>query len=194
MSDSTNKIITNQKLLLKGTHGTTISSAKNILQHQSFLKTAAENGYTGSGVYLWRYNTYAKDLATCWYNYRVRRGDFKENEGTVIYANIHVNENDFLDLETPFMKDIFGAFAMKLINSEDDDVKIRKLKGGIYDLFIETLEKNTGMTCKVFQTRISPPKRCKIYSKVQLFLGDPLCYVVRDESCIHIENVEEIKS
>jgi len=35
-------------LLLKGTHGTTISSAKNILQHQSFLKTAAENGYTGS--------------------------------------------------------------------------------------------------------------------------------------------------
>jgi len=38
------------------------------------------------------------------------------------------------------------------------------------------------------------PKKCQIYSKMQLFLGDPLCYVVRDESCIHIENIEEIKS
>jgi hypothetical protein len=117
------------------------------------------------------------------------------NEGAVIYVNIHVKENDFLDLETPFMKDIFGAFAMKLLkNDYDDDVEIRKLKGGIYDFFIETLEKKTGMTCKVFQVRISPPKKCQTYSRVQLFLGEPLCYVVRDKSCIRIEKIEEIKS
>jgi hypothetical protein len=91
------------------------------------------------------------------------------------------------------MKDMFGVFAMKLINHDDDDVKIRKLKGGIYDLFIETVEKQTGIICKVFQVRISPPKKCQSYSRVQLFLGDPLCYVVRDENCINIEKVEGIK-
>jgi hypothetical protein len=101
LSDSSIQIVTNQELVLKGIHGTTVSSAQNIVQYQSFLKTAAKNGYTGSGVYFWRYNAYAKDLATCWYHYRVRRGDFKENEGAVIYANIHVKENEFIDLETP---------------------------------------------------------------------------------------------
>ena len=191
MSDSS--IITEPLLILKGIHGTTLSSAQNIVTHQLFQKTMAENGYTGSGVYFWRYNAYAKNLATCWHDYRVRRGDFKENEGAVVYVNIRVKENEFLDLETSLMKDIFGAFAMKLINNNDDDVKIRKLKGGIYDLFIETLEKKTGISCKVFQIRIPPPKKCQIYSRVQLFLGDPFCYVVRDESCIHIEKMEEIK-
>ena len=192
MSDSSTKIITNPLLVLKGTHGTTISSARNIITNKVFQKTIAKNGYTGTGVYFWRYNDYAKNLATCWYDYRVRRGDFKENEGAIIYVNIRVKENEFLDLETPFIKDIFGAFAMKLIKNNDDDVKIRKLKGGIYDLFIKTLEKHTGIGCKVFQVRISPPKKCQIYSKIQLFLGEPLCYVVRDESCIHIEKIEVI--
>ncbi|HIE00712.1 MAG TPA: hypothetical protein EYP59_10570 [Thiotrichaceae bacterium] len=193
MSDSSTKIVTNPLLVLKGTHGTTLSFAQNIVTHQLFQKTMPEEGYTGSGVYFWRYNAYAKNLATCWYDYRVRKGDFKENKGAIIYVNIRVLENEFLDLETPLMKEIFGAFAMKLIENDDDDVKIRKLKGGIYDLFIETLEKKTGLTCKVFQVRIPPPKKCQIYSRTQLFLGDPFCYVVRDQSCIHIEKVEEIK-
>jgi len=192
LSDSSTQIVTNPMLILKGTHATTISSAQDIIK-QKFQQTMAKNGYAGSGVYFWRYNEYAKYLATCWYDYRVRRGDVKANEGAIIYVNIHVKENEFLDFETPLMKDIFGAFAMKLIKNDDDDVKIRKLKGGIYDLFIETLEKKTGTTCKAFQVRISPPKKCQTYSKIQLFLGDPLCYVVRDESCIHIEKVEEIK-
>jgi len=82
---------------------------------------------------------------------------------------------------------------MELINEENDDGEIRKKKGAIFDLFIEKLERHTGTTYKGFQIRISAPKRCKTYSKLQLFLGEPLCYVVRDESCIHLKKIEEVK-
>ena len=88
-------------LVLKGTHGTILSAAQDITQHNSFQKT--KNGYTGSGVYFWRFNDYARDLAVCWYNQRVRQGKFRENEGAVIYVDIRVKKDEFLDLETPFM-------------------------------------------------------------------------------------------
>jgi len=189
LSNSLTEVGTDSMLVFKGTHGTTISAAQDITLHNSFQKT--KDGYAGSGVYFWRYNNeYAKDLAVCWYDSRVRKGKFRENEGAVIYVDIRVKEDEFLDLETPFMKDIFGTFAMMQLDENDE---IREQKGAMYDLFIEQLEKNTGMKYKVFQIRIPPPKRCHTYSKLLLLLGDPLCYVVRDESCISLEKFEEIK-
>ncbi len=188
MSHSSIEVESHSMLVLKGTHGTTTFAAQDITQHNSFQKT--KDGYAGSGIYFWRFNDYARDLAVCWYNHRVRKGKFRENEGAVIYVDIRVREDEFLDLETPFMKDIFGTFAMMQLGENED---IREQKGAMYDLFIEQLEKNMGMKYKVFQIRIPPPKKCHTYSKLHLLLGDPLCYVVRDESCIHLEKIEEIK-
>jgi len=48
-------------LILKGTHGTTLPATEDIAKNNSFQKTI--DGYTGSGVYFWRFNDYAKDLA-----------------------------------------------------------------------------------------------------------------------------------
>jgi len=94
LTDLSTQIKTHGMLVLKGTHGTTISAVQDITRHNLFQKT--NDGYAGNGVYFWRDNAYARDLALCWYEYRVRKGDFKENEAAIISVEIHVKENEFL--------------------------------------------------------------------------------------------------
>lgn len=173
-------------LTLKGVHGTSRAAAQEIAQQQMFQKT--DKGRVGTGVYFWRENLHAKKLAICWYEYRVRRGDFKPNEGAVIYADIGVRENEFWDLEEPSAKDDFGSFAIQQhdIDQLDDDARST---GAFYDLFIDKLEKNTNNKCKVFQIRLPSPPRCLSYPTT--LLGNPLAYVVRDETSIHLDRIEE---
>jgi hypothetical protein len=45
---------------------------------------------------------------------------------------------------------------------------------------------------KVYQIRIPSPPKCPAYP-TQL-LGNPLAYVVRDETCIHLDKLEEIRT
>jgi len=172
---------------LKGVHGTSRSAAQEIAQHQIFQKT--DKGRVGTGVYFWRDNIYAKDLAICWYEYRVRKGDFKPNEGAVIYADICIKENEFWDLEEPSAKDDLGIFAIQQHDTDQLDDDARNT-GAFYDLFIDRLEKNTNTKCKVFQIRLPSPPKCLSYPTT--LLGNPLAYVVRDETCIHIDRIEEI--
>jgi hypothetical protein len=86
VTNVTTDVETAAMLTLKGVHGTSRSAAQKIAQHQTFQKT--DKGRVGTGVYFWRENIYAKGLASCWYEYRVRKGDFKPNEGAIIYADI----------------------------------------------------------------------------------------------------------
>ncbi len=119
MTDVITNIETAAILTLKGVHGTSRTAAQEIVQHQIFQKTG--KGRVGTGVYFWRENIYAKELASCWYEYRVRKGDFKPNEGAVIYADICVKENEFWDLEEPSAKDDLGIFAMLQISIDPLD-------------------------------------------------------------------------
>jgi len=86
VTDVITEVETAAMLTLKGVHGTSRTAAQEIVQHQIFQKT--DKGRVGTGVYFWRENIYAKELAICWYDYRVRKGDFKSNEGAVIYMQI----------------------------------------------------------------------------------------------------------
>jgi len=90
-------------LILKGVHGTTRAAALKIVQQPTFQISAT--GRIGAGVYCWRESIYAKDLANCWYEYRVRKGDYQAAEGVILRAEIRLDENDFLDLEHPSYKD-----------------------------------------------------------------------------------------
>ena len=61
--------------------------------------------------------------------------------------------------------------------------------GAIYNFFVKTLEEKSHKTCKVFQIRIPSPPKCKSYPTP--LLDNPIGYVVRDETCIHIKNMEK---
>lgn len=174
-------------LTLKGVHGTNRAAAQQIAQHCFFQKT--DKGRAGTGVYVWRDNVHAKDLALCWYEYRVRKGDFKPNEAAIVYVNISVKEDEFWDLEDPLYKDALSVFAIQqpeILPLDDDGRDF----GALYDLFIEELEKEAVAICKTFQIRIPAPPRCERYPTP--LLGNPIAYVVRDETCIHLTNIEEL--
>lgn len=173
-------------LILKGIHGTTRSAAQKIVQQQTFQATPT--GRVGSGVYFWRDSLYAKELASCWYEYRVRKGDYQAHEGVLLAADIYVNENEFLDLEHPSYKDALSLFAKTRpseISPADDAGEL----GVLYNLFIGELEVAAQQTYKVCQVRIPSPPKCLNYPT--FLLWNPLAYVVRDPTCIHSVNLEE---
>lgn len=173
-------------LILQGVHGTTRAAALKIVQQQTFQISAT--GRIGAGVYFWRESIYAKDLANCWYEYRVRKGDYQAAEGVILRAEIRLDENEFLDLEHPSYKDALSLFAKTRpseISPADDAGEL----GVLYNLFIGELEVAAQQTYKVCQVRIPSPPKCPSYPT--FLLGNPLAYVVRDSTCIHLVNFEE---
>jgi hypothetical protein len=173
-------------LVLKGIHGTTRSAAQKIVQSQTFQTTPI--GRVGTGVYFWRESLYAKDLALCWYEYRVRKGDYPAHEGVILTVDLGVNENELLDLEHPSYKDALSLFA-KTRPSELSPADDAGELGILYNLFIGELETTAQQKYKVCQVRLPSPPKCLTYPT--FLLGNPLAYVVRDPTGIHLVNLED---
>jgi len=112
----------------------------------------------------------------------------KVNEGVILRAEIRLDENEFLDLEHPSYKDALSLFAKTRpseISPADDAGEL----GVLYNLFIGELETAAQQKYKVCQVRLPAPPKCPSYPT--FLLGNPLAYVVRDPTCIHLVNLED---
>lgn len=100
-------------LTLFGTHGTTASIADKINKEGFRLSL----GYRGKGIYFWRQNAYAEDLAIGWYLTSISQGHHSKDidkQCTIISVNLNIDDDEFVSLESPDIKDqIASIFKQK---------------------------------------------------------------------------------
>lgn len=175
-------------LTLSGVHGTTVSRAEKIAQ-DGFKPSEA--GYRGKGIYFWRRNPYVPEytnhLAISWYLTAKAQGHYsKDTDGrcAIISAQIKVAEDNFVDLTGPEVNDQLVAFYY--LNKYKDEMKAASL----YDEFIEQLEQELNCGIQVITLTFPTPSKCKICPKQAL--GMPLCYVVKQASCIEVVSINKL--
>jgi len=163
---------------LKGSHGTTVSRADNIVNEGFKLKT----GRRGTGVYFWRYGYYCRQLAISWWKQKFEEGKYAGDSDTscvVIISYFVLDDNEYLDIENyEFQEQIAYLADKKKVGNE-----IKKL-AALYDSLIHKLEEIQNTKFKVIEMRVSPPKReyCQYYQFTAI--GNPYCYLVRAVDCI----------
>lgn len=165
---------------LIGLHGTSRSRADNILK--SNFKPYP--GRAGKGIYFWRENAFSKIIAKSWFNFSLKKNNYDldaDKNFAYFKVKISVNEENFLDLELPELKDQLAVIAEK----RNIDRKTREdVISALFDYFIDTLEKELKTSFKVWQARVNAPYDCVEYPLS--LLGNPICYVVIDSACISI--------
>lgn len=177
---------------MKGTHGTSQSKA-NSIQKNGF--NISPGGRRGSGAYFWACSddpSYAIALAKQWWAYSHKNNKYKNDEDSqcsVILATIEAEEEFILNFEDQFVRDSFVSFSTVYFENVEGtkNEKISK----IYDMFIADLEKKVDTRIKLVCVKLQPPNGFKNERLGFLPLditGHPLCYVVKDESCINIDN------
>lgn len=167
-------------MIIECTHGTTKSRADNIIKN----KFEPRQGRAGTGVYFWRKNAYSVILANGWYSFYLNKNYYNDDiDKRFVYLNvkIDVNEDNFLDLEDPELKDRLSKIAIEqnLDRNTKEDIII-----GLFDHFISNLEKELKIEFYVWQIRVNAPYDCKEYPLS--FLGNPLCYVAKNVDLITI--------
>lgn len=165
-------------LELKGTHGTSLARAKQIINDKV---KPSQKGLLGAGFYLWRYDPYAKILAIGWCEQLKDSGEFSgdaEQECVALIVGLCVDEDEFLPLDSGELRDILAkAIAGKDKMNFDEQSKF-------FDEFIFDLEQEMGSKIALVQYRVPPPKEkyCPDYPK--RFLGRPICYIVKDTNIV----------
>jgi hypothetical protein len=167
---------------LFGVHGTTVSCANQIEQEGFRLS----QGYRGKGAYFWRENTYAEDLAIGWYLTSISQKHHSKDTDkrcAIISISINVDEDEFVSLESPNIKDNI-ATLFKKGNHKDHMNAIN-----FYEEFFEILELELNHPIKVVEIAFPAPRNCQIYPRQAL--GMPITYVVRNTDCVSILSIKK---
>ncbi len=169
-------------MILFGTHGTIKGNIENISKSNFYLN----KGRGGTGTYFWRKNDYSILLAKGWHDFYVNKNKYDkeiDNDFAYIEVKIDVDEQNFLDLELPELKDKIAniTIANKLDRkTNDDDI------AALFDCFIKRLEEELNIRFYVWQLRVNAPYNLNDYP-VNI-LGNPICYVVNNNELITIES------
>jgi hypothetical protein len=166
----------------EGTHGTTRSKAEAICT-QGFR---CGYGRGGSGVYFWHNNKYGIQLAKEWYQVHLDAGKYLhdlDNHCVIIIAKLITEDDEFLDLEDPSLKDKMA----EILSAREVDNNNRAI-ASFYDAFIYQIETELGKKIKLLSLRVAPPKVDDSCYPIR-FLGAPISYIARDNSCIHIQQI-----
>lgn len=171
-----------------GTHGTSSDRAKKIAR-DGFRPSS---GRGGSGIYFWAKSRYSHDLAVSWFKQCRDEGRYEQAPKptcVVISAKLEAPEEKWLDLENPDLKEALleQADARGLLQS----TKTKEISG-LYDLFISRLEDKLTKKFKIILLKVATPKSgyCGFYPMA--FAGAPVCFIVRESSCIETLNQVEV--
>lgn len=170
---------------LQGKHGTTRTRANNIRDIGFLLN----DGIRGFGVYFWRENAYFRDLAIAWFVNARNLNNYKDDPDrrcAVISAAIVVGDDEWLDLNDPDVEDRILDICKK--NDYVDTMYASKL----YEEYYELVQEEMGAKIKLVQARVMPPKSAKNW--LRQAIGPAICYIVRDRTCITINNIETIEN
>jgi ribosomal protein S8 len=171
-------------ITLYGVHGTTASCADKI--EQEGFKSS--QGYRGEGIYFWRKNVYAEDLVIGWYLTSISQGHHSKDTDkrcAIISASINVDDDEFVSLESPNIKDNIAAL-FKQSNYKDH---INAIK--FYEEFFELLELELNHPVKVVEIAFPAPKKCQVYPRQAL--GMPIAYLVREANCVSILSIKKLE-
>lgn len=170
----------------KGKHGTSVTRAKKIVADQKFLPSP--DGRVGSGIYFWRDNALADDLARCWHQDQVGKGAFAGEEEpylAIISATLECAESECLDLEDPIFKDKLAEIVAGRKKKGERLTQADQTK--LITVLVKAIDNQTGTAAKILIVRLAPPQSYISYEIA--LLGAPLCYVARSSDCIKIDKV-----
>ena len=175
----------------KGTHGTCLSRAEEIKKN-GFKSSGKGRG--GPGVYFWRgHDERAKILAIGWYKHRLCElyYDTEKKQGlSVIYVLLKHENNEFLDLEKPTMKDKVEKLRISAgISNIPNNSEIALL----WNRLVISIEKKIGQKFKILALRCTTPPKEYVPNYPLNLLGLPICYIVRDSAIIEIVEEKDIK-
>lgn len=183
---------------MKGTHGTSRSRAMQI-QRTGFK--ASIQGRRGSGAYFWAYindsmQEYVRDLATHWWLFCQSKGDYSKDENdqcSVLFVSLDIPENQMISFENHDIRERLIKYGQNITQRLQGTEEEKTSK--IYDMFVDDFEKKTGIDIKAICVKIQQPKKFNNKRLGYLPLdvtGHPLCYVVKDTTCININEMEEV--
>lgn len=166
------------KIILKGSHGTTVSRADNI-RKEGFKRII---GRRGTGIYFWRDGHYCRQLSISWWKQKLDERDYSGDSDTrcvVIIGIFKLEDNEYLNIDNYEFQEKIAYLADKKKVGGDK----RKL-AALYDFCISRLEQRQGIKFKIVEMRVSPPlkKYCEYYQFYAV--GNPYCYLVRVVDCI----------
>ncbi|MGL0953252.1 hypothetical protein [Vibrio vulnificus] len=182
-------------MMMKGTHGTCVSRA-NLIKDNGF--SGSTHGRRGSGAYFWGYTRdvlqeYARELARAWWRYALEKPKYYQKEKDqgccVIYVTLETNSTDVLDFENQELRDHFFEYCHKTLPRLEgsDEEKMST----IYDMFINEIEEKLEKRFKIVHVKVQQPPKTKKVLPLDI-TGQPSCYVVKDLSCISVDDFEEL--
>ncbi len=158
---------------LTGTHGTSVALKAEIAS-RGFVPT--RHGRGGPGVYVWRSGRLAEQLARKWYEQRLAEGAYGTgpgSKGIIVHVHIRLDDDEYLNLESPDVKDEIVGIALQQGLDTRDSSKLSAL----YDAYVKSLEKATEKFIVVLELRVAWPKSWRDYP-VEV-AGAPVTYVIR---------------
>lgn len=168
---------------LKGTHGT-LDENKEAIEENGFIPGV---GRLGKGVYFWKMDRYATELAMAWVHQRYPAG----RKGIVLSCKINIDEDKALfNIDDRVLKEeiFLTAEAAGLDVYNESDIC------AAHDLFFREYEKDTRQVILVVEGETFPPAS-QYFIEIRKYpagmLGNPVCYAVRDERAINVENASE---
>jgi hypothetical protein len=170
---------------VRGTHGTTATRAESIRKSGFWIS----DGERGFGVYFWRENAYAMELAMGWYFNALSHRDSvykndKDKQCTIITALISAGNDEWIDLTDPDTEDTL-IHLYKRGNYENT-----RIASKLYEEYYHLTEEELGIKIKLIQTRVYAPVKVKEWPTQPI--GMPVCYVVRDNTCISIDRFKKL--
>jgi hypothetical protein len=135
------------------------------------------------------HDDFSYNLAVGWYKQCFKEGRYNNDINkncAVIFAVFNVNKDQFVNISTP----IFD----KIIREYKERLQIHKPKelAKLYDKIVTDIEKENGEKIYIFLTQVFAPKREYLeFESIDRAIGDPYCYVVRENSIIDIKDTKE---
>lgn len=170
----------------RGSHGTTATRARAI--RDNGFRTG--HGVHGSGVYFWRESIYSRDLAVGWHFEERNRGKYSQDPDkrcAIIYAVIVIDDEErFLDLTRPENREII--LERIHFHGKKSELDIGKL----IDEFIDLVQERSGVPFQIVLTTVPSPKKADNYPWRSM--GQPFAYIVKDATCIRIEDIEFLEN
>jgi len=162
--------------MIQGTHGT-YKSYKNKILTYGFRKPYKPGQY-GTAIYFWRDNTYEYELAVAWLRQKADKRRIPVDKlGVVFFADFdfNVDGDEFIDLDY----DVTSQFEKFSIE--------RKIPlQSAYDLYLEDIEKKTGVPIVALQGICNPPGK-KYFNGLNVKESNfAYTVIIKDPKCIKI--------